>query len=96
MLKLYDTAFKIGFCANALIFVILNAVSYWVGRLKYKNSPIHFTPDLGFGWGFPFEMTRYETFSLNILIIAVCGFIVGLFFRFVWSKFRKSNLNSQG
>ena len=87
MFKLYNTTFKVGFCVNILVFLILNSVSYWIERLKYENSLIHFTPDWGFNWGFPFDMTRYETFSLNILIITVCGFIVGLIFRFIWSKF---------
>ncbi|MBX7174164.1 MAG: hypothetical protein K1X72_24540 [Pyrinomonadaceae bacterium] len=52
MFRLYDTAFKFGFCTNALVFVILNSVSYWIEKWKYQNNPIHFTPDWGFGWGF--------------------------------------------
>lgn len=69
MFKLYNTAFKVGFCINLLVFIILNSVSYWVERWKYENELIHFTPDWGFGWGFPFDMTDFRFFSLNISII---------------------------
>ena len=89
MFKLYDTAFKIGFIFNILIFLILNIVSFNIELAKDKQlkaDGISFSPPTQFSWGFPFDMTHYEFFSLNLLIISSCGFLVGLIFRFGWSK----------
>jgi hypothetical protein len=94
--KLYDTAFKIGFVFNILIFVGLNFISYKRAIIEEKQllaSGIDLSPCcIGPSWGFPFDMTRFETFSLNFVIIAFCGFIVGLIFKFVWSKFTSKQL----
>lgn len=94
MFKLYDTAFKIGFGITVLVFVILNILNYLseIAQIKlWKSSGI----DFGEGkpiWGFPFDMTNPYTFAVNILIIVVCGFIAGLIFKFVWSKFTSKQL----
>jgi hypothetical protein len=89
MFKLYDTAFKIGFAFNILIFVVLNSVSFITANYEYANRKIDFSPCcIGPIWGFPFDMTRYETFSLNVLIIAACGFVSGVVFKALWLKIR--------
>lgn len=94
MFKLYDTAFKIGFSLTVLVFVILNTLSYLseIAQIKlWKSGGI----DFGEGqpiWGFPYDMTNPYLFAVNIFIIVVCGFIEGLIFRFVWSKFKEKSL----
>ena len=98
MYKLYNKAFKVGFGVNILIFVILNIISFIVSYNKYMDRETKFAHD-GYSWGFPFVMyedfTGYPTsnigFSLegtvlNTFIIAGCGFVLGLLFRFTWSK----------
>lgn len=92
MFKLYDKAFKVGFCFNILIFVILNIISCANAYYKDAQSGIHFSNYFGPSWGFPFEMTDYVFFSVNIFIIAGCGFVVGLLFRYIWSKMGKQGL----
>ena len=93
MFKLYDMAFKIGFGFNILIFIVLNIVNYNRAIEKWARSEFSgYTPI----WGFPFYMAHWGTFSLNILIIVACGFIMGLIFRFVWQMMRKIDDNLQG
>ena len=92
--KLYDTTFKIGFGLTVLAFVILNILSYQnaVAEIKdWKSSGIDFG-EMQPIWGFPFDMTNPFIFAVNTLIIVVCGFIVGLIFKLVWSKFQEKSL----
>ena len=94
MSKLYNKAFKVGFCVNILIFVILNIISFIVSYNKYMNRETKFFPS-GYSWGVPFELHRYfighpsdigfslEGTVLNTIVIASCGFALGLLFRFL-------------
>ena len=92
--KLYDTAFKMGFGLTVLVFVILNILSYSnaVAEIKdWKASGIDFG-EMSPIWGFPYDMTNPYLFAVNALIIVVCGFIAGLIFKFMWSKFSSKKL----
>lgn len=94
MFKLYDTAFKIGFGLTVLVFVILNIISYlkvvgWTLDNKFSGDvTLHGSPL----WGFPIEMNVLLGLVINFLIIAFCSFLVGLIFRFIWSKFQEKSL----
>jgi len=93
MFKLYDTAFKIGFAFNILIFLILNLISFTAANYEYANRKIDFSPCCrGPRWGFPFDMTNEYTFSLNVLIIAACGFVSGVVFKALWLKFKSTKM----
>ena len=80
MFKLYDTAFKIGFVLTAIICLILNIIDY-IESLSPERI-----------WGFPIRMTDPFIFSLNVFIIAGIAFVVGLIFKFIWSKFKSKEL----
>jgi hypothetical protein len=96
--KVYNKAFKVGFCFNILIFLILNIISFVVSRnehIRIWNKGIRFSgsnSDGPFLWGFPFkmflgsELFRAEDLVINTFIIVGFGFILGFLFRFVWSK----------
>ncbi|MDQ3220454.1 MAG: hypothetical protein M3Q26_06875, partial [Acidobacteriota bacterium] len=80
---------------NILIFVILNLISLVVSRNEHIltwNRGIRLGIYGGYTWGFPFEMFRgVELFRadgvvINTFIIVGCGFILGFFFRFIWSR----------
>ena len=99
--KLYNGAFLIGFLFTAVLFEIANFVAYYIALNKYNKylqnlsqmassySLPHF-PD----WGFPFYWDKDYLAApivgsggiFNLIFLAVCGYIVGLLFRFLWSK----------
>ncbi len=97
MSKIYNNAFKVGFLCNILLFVVLNTVSRNVSYNEYINSGTYQSHFGEYSWGFPFEMYRYypgyfvDGFTpkgviLNTFVIGFCGFVVGLLFKFIWSK----------
>lgn len=95
--KLYDTAFKVGFGLTVLVFVILNLISYFTTEDEFVKRG--FNPPIGAKWGFPLAVANHSgweieplSFSINVFIIVGCGFIIGLIFKFVWSKFREKSL----
>jgi hypothetical protein len=98
MFKLYDTAFKVGFCVNILIFTVLNINDYFEALAedkRLKSIGISFSGSSGIAWGFPYDWIGFGLFGfsvLNIVIIAFCGFILGLIFKFVWSKIAPKKL----
>lgn len=91
MFKLYDIAFKIGFGLTLGICLILNIYSIY----SHDLGEIIFHP-VSVG-GFPFSMFEGQYswigVSLNIISSVFIGFIVGLSFRFIWSKFQSNQLN---
>lgn len=98
MFKIYDTAFKVGFCVNILVFAVLNVVSYFEALAedkRLKSIGINFSGSFGIAWGFPFEWIGYGLFGfslLNIVTIAFCSFTLGFVFKFVWSKIAPKKL----
>lgn len=99
-----NKAFAVGFCVNIFIFVILNYLSFAMARYEYTNREIKLDHD-GYSWGFPFELYRnyvsdirdntgftMKGIILDSVLILICGFILGLVFRFAWSKFQAKPL----
>lgn len=97
MFKLYDTAFKVGFCLFTLHFLYFNLISY-INRYEWVRLEIR-GPD----WGYPLFLvssdgnwnTQIEIFGLvfNLVFYIVGSFITGLIFRFVWSKIKPQGLS---
>jgi hypothetical protein len=106
MYKVYDRAFKVGFGVNILIFIILNYNNYIFAYYKdqfYKTTKLNLSGGCdGLDWGIPFKMmTCYWAWygdlnpalvSINIFFSIVCGIVLGLIFRFIWSKVKARNL----
>jgi len=92
MSKIYNKAFKVGFCINILIFVILNFISFIVSSNEYANRKIKFAPS-GYSWGFPFGWDEIFLDSmfvrggmLNFLVMIFCGFILGFLLKPILSE----------
>ena len=101
MYKVYDRAFKVGFCANILIFVILNIISLIVAIYESQKTlrlELYVVDSCLYqDWGFPLEMSNCfglnpYSIIINIFFIVICGLILGLIFRFVWSKIKARSL----
>src|SRR3712207_321621 len=98
-------AFKIGFWSGIFLFVVLNLLSYELSRHKYDTLPIKFADAGGYEMGFPFTLyvwsfgypfNFYFVWSgliADILIALVFSFVLGLIFKFVWSKSASRRLN---
>ena len=98
MSKFYNKYFLIGFCTNILMFVVLNIIDYFVATNKYDPNRV-LSHDTGPTWGVPFSMfgVFYIGFSstalyLNIFIVILLSFIMGLIFKSVWSKLKVRSL----
>lgn len=94
MYQLYDREFKKGFGISTLVFLILNVKSYFDSFAEYERSKARrpsFSPATYFSWGYPVEGFDVFVPLLNIIIIALCGFLVGLAFRFISQKMSKKN-----
>lgn len=95
MYQLYDKDFKIGFAISTVYFLVENVKSYFDGVAKYKERRLHGPSFSGnndyFPWGYPFEGSDVHIHSLNIVVIALCGFLAGLTFRFISQKISKKN-----
>lgn len=97
MFKLYDTVFKIGFWSSISIFLILNITSIILTQFGYINNNYklieHFNNSEG---GFPFQMIdqpwAWVIVVVNITFAVFFSFVVGLIFRFGWSKFKTKQL----
>lgn len=92
--KLYDMAFFVGLLSTVAVFATLNVISYrnavaWINEYNSRGANFGEMQPI---WGFPYNMTNPLTFAINILIIAFCGLVMGLIFRFIWSKFQEKSL----
>jgi hypothetical protein len=100
MSKIYDKAFKVGFCINILIFVIVNFISFIVSRSEYANRQIKFA-DSRYSWGFPFNWDEIFLDSmfirggmLNFIVMIFCGFILGILLKPILSEILASRAES--
>ncbi len=91
--RLYNRAFKTGFCVSVLVFALLNVIAYLVALRKYQA---YVEPEILFApagrrfprWGFPFVWDGdnfgfiEDGLVLNFICLVVCGFVIGILFRF--------------
>lgn len=107
--KLYNTPFIIGALFTVILFEICNFISYFVALNEYNERLEHWNQEGITGsflvymgnWGFPFYWTKEylpepmvgSGVIFNLIFLAVCGYIVGLLFRFEWAKNKSQKLN---
>lgn len=95
MYRLYDREFKTGFGVSTAYFLAQNVKSYFDAIEEHRERRVHGPSFSGnndyFPWGYPFEGSDVYIHSLNIVSIALCGFLAGLIFRFISQKMSKKN-----
>jgi hypothetical protein len=100
-----DNTFNIGFWCGLIIFAASNFLSFVSAVHRYDTRLIKLSTG-GYEWGFPFTMFKifigypggeefyWLSVIANISTALVCSFLIGLAFRFVWSKPGNSRLRS--
>ena len=97
--------FLIGFVLTAIVSTALNMRSYHMGSIEFHNRPFQFS-HTGFHWGFPLRSVYEGTcspcyvdnfssligFWANVLLCLSASVTIGLVFRLVVSRLRRSNV----
>lgn len=90
-----NTAFNIGFVLGIVMFLFLQYYDHlrnvWWEEKLYQLSKEGLSIDIIWSWGLPFPMYYWGQIFLigiigNIVVAIIFSFILGLIFKFVWSK----------
>ena len=94
-----DNAFNIGFWSGISLFVVFNFLSYVIAH-KPNNSGVnlvHGIDEIGFpftlyieGGEFPVNQIIWAGLIANFSVAIVFSFVIGLIFKFLWSKILSS------
>lgn len=90
---LKNKAFKYGVILGftlSLLIQIFTYIHYVISKNNFRNPP-EMNIDMIWRWGIPFSIVIGGTFNLggligNILVTIIFSYILGLIFKFVWSK----------
>src|SRR5688572_11398378 len=87
--------FLFGFIIGIITFICLN---YYSIMLAFEDMCLHCIRNFGFPFYFyesgtiaHYEEITYSVLIINILIAITCSFLIGLIFKFVWSKISARN-----
>ena len=97
---LQNKAFMIGFASGIFssIIIQLTAYAHYVISKNNFTNPSGMNIDMVWRWGIPFPIFYGESFNAggligNTLVAIVFSFILGLIFKFVWSKISQNKLS---